>query len=82
MSLYNDPLAFSVLSVLAAKKEEAEFQDTLSFDVPTFIRFLEWAREDVKADNEIHDVVSALVENTRDVVINMDIFKQFTGSED
>ena len=82
MSLFNDPLAFSVLSVLAKNSEGPELQDTLSFDVPTFIRFLEWAREGVKADNEIHDVVSALVENTRDVVINMGIFKQFTGSED
>lgn len=36
--------------------------DTITLDVPLFIKLMEWAREDAKADVPLHVVAERLVE--------------------
>lgn len=45
--------------------EETDKKDTITFDIPLLIRVLELAREDVKTDVELHQVVERLI-NIRD----------------
>lgn len=40
------------ISLISIKKES--YMDTLTLDVPTFIRCLEFAKEDAKTDEELH----------------------------
>jgi hypothetical protein len=39
---------------MSAIIEAVDTIDLITLDVPTFIRMLEWAREDVKTDAELH----------------------------
>lgn len=48
------------LEKLASRMEEKP--DTIEMDVPTFIRTLEAAREDIKSDEELHKVVTKVIE--------------------
>lgn len=50
-------------------------KDKITVDVPTLIRMLEWAREDVKHDEVIHDFMEALLLNPVKIV-NMKHFKK------
>lgn len=63
---------FAIMQVLKAglvneevNEEEAEAKDavdTVTMDVPLFIRMLEFAREDAKADVDLHDVAEKAIE--------------------
>lgn len=44
--------------------EQANPADTLTFDVPALIRTLEFAREDIKTDNDLHVFVENLLVKT------------------
>ena len=41
-------------------------RDTVEFDIPTFIRMLEYAREDAKDDMDLHDVAEKAIELSQD----------------
>ena len=66
-----DDAYFAIMQVLKAglvneevNEEEAEAKDavdTVTMDVPLFIRMLEFAREDSKADVDLHDVTEKAV---------------------
>jgi len=58
-------------------KEEREVE-TLCIDVPTFIRILELAREDLKTDEQIHYLTTELakVEGTIDMDAYTDIVEK------
>lgn len=66
-----DDAYFAIMQVLKAglvkeevNEEEAEAKDavdTVTMDVPLFIRMLEFAREDAKADVDLHDVTEKAV---------------------
>jgi hypothetical protein len=62
--------------------------DIVKLDVPTFLRLLELAREDVKQDADLHDVAQKVIELSQDHVVTMadynDIvgFMKSQGSED
>ena len=45
--------------------------DIVKLDVPLFIRLLELAREDIKADADIHDLAQAVIEKSKAGVVNM-----------
>lgn len=45
--------------------------DIVKIDVPTFIRLLELAREDVDNDMDLHDVAEKVVELSQDQVVTM-----------
>jgi hypothetical protein len=46
--------------------------DVIKIDVPTFLRLLELAREDVKEDPDLHDIAQKVVEQlSQDGVVTM-----------
>jgi len=67
-----DDAYFAIMQILKAglvkeevNEEEAEAKDavdTVTMDVPLFIRMLEFAREDAKADMDLHDVAEKAIE--------------------
>jgi hypothetical protein len=42
-------------------KEEVDKEDTITFDIPLFIRVLEFAREDAKDDMSLHKMTEKLI---------------------
>ena len=67
-----DDAYFAIMQILKGglvkeevNEEEAEAKDavdTVTMDVPLFIRMLEFAREDAKADMDLHDVAEKAIE--------------------
>ena len=54
-------------------EEETDAVDTITMDVPLFIRMLEYAREDASADVDLHDVAeNAVALNKQQEVLSMD----------
>lgn len=43
----------------------ADVQDTVTLDVPLFIRLLEVAREELKTDAELHNLVEKVLQRQR-----------------
>jgi len=41
--------------------QQTDQPDVVSFDVPTFIRLLEWAHEEVQDDVELHKIANAFI---------------------
>jgi len=64
-----------------AKKvqEEADAKDTVCMDIPLLIRVLEFVREDVKTDVELHKVVERLIDMRHDVPLTMEHYDSITG---
>ena len=60
-------------------KEEADVKDTVSMDIPLLIRVLEFIREDVKTDVELHKVVERLIDMRHDVPLTMEHYDSITG---
>ena len=57
-----------------------EKRDTVEFDIPTFIRMLEYAREDAKDDMDLHDVAEKAIELSQDgSVLTMDDYNAIVG---
>ena len=60
---------------LAKKKtvqEEADAKDTVTMDIPLLIRVLEFIREDVKTDMDLHRVVENLIDLRTEGVLTME----------
>jgi hypothetical protein len=56
---------------------EENKEDVLKIDVPTFIKFLEFAREDSTGDDELHEIAEKLVQCCGDGgVIDMEKFEE------
>jgi len=54
--------------------------DTITMDVPLFIRALEYSREDAKNDLDIHDIAQNAVSLSKDYgVLNMDNYSEIFG---
>jgi hypothetical protein len=56
---------------LTASSDE---KDSVSFDIPLFIRLLEVAREELKTDAELHDLVERVIsrQKVKGVALTMD----------
>lgn len=54
-------------------------RDVVRLDVPTFIRLLELAREDVKEDADLHDVAEKVIEISQERVVTMDDYNEIVG---
>lgn len=52
---------------------EGDSVDTLTLDVPAFIRALEKAREDFKKDEDIHNFVQKLLAKKGQVITTVDL---------
>lgn len=66
---------------LAKKKEplkESDKIDTVEMDIPLLTRVLEMAREDIKSDEDLHEVVTKLIEMAKNGTLTMDNYKKLT----
>lgn len=53
--------------------------DVIKIDVPTFLRLLELAREDVQDDPDLHDITEKVVAISQDRVVTMDDYNEIVG---
>jgi hypothetical protein len=53
--------------------------DVIKIDVPTFLRLLELAREDVKEDPDLHDLTQKIVAISQERVVTMADYKDIVG---
>ena len=60
-------------------KESRDPQDTITVDVPLFIRLLELAREDLKSDVELHNVVERTLKLKNTGTLTMDDYTTIAG---
>lgn len=63
-------------------KESNDPQDTITVDVPLFIRLLELAREDLKSDIELHNVVERTLALKNNGTLTMDDYESIAGQVD
>lgn len=61
-------------------KEGNDPQDTITMDVPLFIRMLELAREDIKSDVELHNVVERTLALKNNGTLTMDNYDDIAGA--
>jgi hypothetical protein len=50
--------------------------DIIKLDVPTFLRLLELAREDVKDDADLHDIAEIVTKMSKDGVVTMQNYNE------
>lgn len=53
--------------------------DVIKIDVPTFIRLLELAREEVDNDMDLHDIAEKVTELSQNDVVTMTDYDDITG---
>ena len=63
-------------------KEEADAKDVVSMDIPLLIRVLEFIREDVKTDMDLHRVVENLIDLRTQGVLTMDDYEKAVAIKD
>lgn len=66
--------------ILFNSKMENNPKDTITMDIPLFIRMLELAREDIKSDAELHQVVENVID-LKDKVLTMDDYDYFVENK-
>jgi len=65
----------------ASKEEDAV--DTITMDVPLFIRVLEYAREDAQADMDLHDLAEKAIAATKQQgLLQMDDYDMLVGEKE
>ena len=66
-------------NIKEAKEEDAV--DTITMDVPLFIRMLEYSREDAKEDMDLHDVTEkAIALGKERGILQMDDYNEIIGT--
>ena len=56
-------------------------KDTITVDVPLFIRLLEYAREDAQTDMDLHDLAENIIQLSEDgEVLTMDDYNAIVGT--
>lgn len=53
--------------------------DIIRIDVPTFIRLIELAREDIKNDPDLHDMAEIVTRISKDEVVTMKHYKDIVN---
>jgi hypothetical protein len=53
--------------------------DVIKIDVPTFLRLLELAREDVKNDPDLHDITQKVIAISQERVVTMADYKDIVS---
>jgi hypothetical protein len=58
-------------------------KDTITVDVPLFIRLLEYAREDAKTDMDLHNVAENIIDLSEEgQVLSMDDYNAIVGTNE
>jgi hypothetical protein len=61
--------------------KEEDVVDTITMDVPLFIRMLEYSREDASADVDLHDVTEKAISlNKEKDILSMDDYSEIVGA--
>ena len=61
--------------------EQEDAVDTITMDVPLFIRMLEYAREDAKEDVDLHDITEkAIALGKERGILQMDDYNEIVGT--
>lgn len=63
-------------------KEKQDPVDTVTLDVPLLTRLLELAREEIKTDEDLHVVLTRVLELKNKGVLTMQDYKHITGPEE
>ena len=53
--------------------------DTIRIDVPTFLRLIELAREDIKNDPDLHDMAEIVAKISKEEVVTMKHYKDIVN---
>ena len=77
-------LITSLMSVDALSESLSEQEedpvDTITMDVPLFIRILEYSREDAQTDMDLHDLAEKAIDGTKQQgILSMDDYDMLTG---
>jgi hypothetical protein len=64
-----------------AKPKLKETQDTVTMDVPLLTKILDLVREEIKSDEQLHGLISKLVEMKNQGVLTMDQYDQLAAKE-
>ena len=71
-----------LIQEVLAENKEADVVDTVTLDIPLFIRLLEYAKEDAQTDMDLHDVAEkAIALNKSKEVLSMEDYNQLISSE-
>jgi hypothetical protein len=62
-------------------KESADSVDIISMDVPFLTRILELAREDIKSDVELHQVLTKMIDLKNQGPLTMDHYDQIVAQK-
>jgi hypothetical protein len=58
-------------------------KDTITVDVPLFIRLLEYAREDAQTDMDLHDLADNIIDLSEEgQVLSMDDYNAIVGTSE
>ena len=77
-----ESMLMAQLEAEASKREKTPDQtDHVSFDIPLLIRILEHAREGIKSDVELHDMVERIVALRTQGVLNMTDYAAISGGD-
>jgi len=65
----------------SVKEQSEDAIDTITMDVPLFIRMLEYAREDAAADVDLHDVTEKIIALSKEVnILQMEDYDEIIGA--
>ncbi len=65
----------------SVKEQSEDAIDTITMDVPLFIRMLEYAREDASQDVDLHDVTEKIIALSKKVnVLQMEDYDEIIGA--
>jgi len=64
------------------KLKESDEIDTISMDVPLFIRILEYSKEDAQTDMDLHHLAEKAIELSKQGVLSMDDYEMLVGGKE
>lgn len=65
------------------EEQSTDEVDTITMDVPLFLRSLEYSREDAKSDLSLHDITQKAIElNKQYPILNMDNYYEIFGGDE
>ena len=83
LSDYEEKRGAAIEKSMGIKEVEEDVIDTVTLDVPLFIRMLEYAREDAKADVDLHDVAEkAIALNKQKGILSMEDYEAIIPADE
>lgn len=64
-----------------SRYNESDEVDTVTLDIPLFIRLLEYAKEDAKTDMDLHSLAEKAIEFSKEGALSMDQYDALVGDQ-